>query len=384
MRIGIVINKAWNIYNFRMGLVKDLLSKGHQVVAIAPDDIYSSYLVSEGCEFIDVKMDNKGANPLTDMKLAYKLYQAYKAAKLDAVLHYTVKPNIYGTVAAKLLGIKIINNVTGLGTIFLRPNKLSSKVAIQLYKFAFKFPETVFFQNGDDRALFVDKNIVKSKITVLLPGSGVDLEKFKPAPFKRNERFTFLLIARLLFDKGIMEYAEAIRILRAEGINAKFQILGNIETDAGLGVTLKTVKAWEEEGLIEYLGSVKDVRPVIEEADCVLLPSYREGTPRTLLEAGALAKPLIATDVPGCRETIIDGLNGFLCKVKDAVDLAAKMKAMILLSNEKLQEMGNNSRLYIEERFDQNIVIDKYYDALHLSRETLVKEGAKKMINTYL
>jgi glycosyltransferase involved in cell wall biosynthesis len=364
MKIGIVINASWNIYNFRTGLIQSFIKSNHEVVAIAPADGYSERLKDLGCKFVAVDVDSKGSNPFNDLALVWKLYTIYQREELDVVLHYTIKPNIYGSLAAKLAGIPCINNVTGLGTVFIRHN-LTAKIAHHLYRWAFNFPETVFFQNEDDRRLFVEKKLVRPEITDVLPGSGVDLTRFAPSEFKKNDVFTFLVISRVLYDKGILEYIEAIRRLRAQGVRAKFQLLGKIETERGLGVPREQISEWVREGLIEYLGTVSDVIPVIERADCVILPSYREGTPRTLLEAASLGKPIIATDVPGCRDTVEHGFNGFLCKVKDPQDLADKMRQIMHLSDHKLRQMGSNSRQLAVERFDQNIVIGKYERALY-------------------
>ncbi len=371
MRIGIVINSSWNIYNFRMSLIKSFLSQGHTVVAIAPDDGYGRRLQDIGCEFRELDVESKGANPLKDLLLVYNLYEIYKETKLDIVLHYTVKPNIYGTIAAKMLGIAAINNVTGLGTLFIRQN-FTSKVGKALYRFAFQFPQCVFFQNEDDRQLFIEENLVNSHITDTLPGSGINVSEFKPESFKTNNVFTFLMIARVLYDKGILEYIEAIRLLKAQNIAVRCQLLGKIEAFGGLGIPHAEVQSWVDEGLIEYLGTVEDVKPIINEADCVLLPSYREGVPRTLIEAASLGKPIIATNVPGCRETVRDNFNGFLCNVKDPKDLADKMKVMMAVEKSILQKMGINSRLLAVEKFDVGLVIKKYDHAIS---KTMVKQN---------
>lgn len=386
MRIGIVINSAWNIYNFRKGLVQSLIKDGHSLIAIAPHDEFVANLEDLGCEFMDLEMENKGTNPLTDLKLIWTLYKTYKKAKLDIVLHFTIKPNIYGTLAAKILNITSINNVTGLGTVFIRQN-FTSKIAHFLYKIAFYFPKKVFFQNKDDKQLFLDFGLVKEEITGLVAGSGVDTKHFiskkkeKTLVIAENEAefedlneelqieekpFVFLLIARLLYDKGILEYIEAVRILRVKYPKVQFQILGKIDADKGLGISKEIVTMWQKEGLITYLGKVNDVRYLIENADCVVLPSYREGTPRTLLEAASMSKPLIATDVAGCREVVVDGVNGLLCLPKNAQDLANKMQLLLLSSKERLAEMGNASREIALTKFDQSLVIKKYYEAMNL------------------
>jgi glycosyltransferase involved in cell wall biosynthesis len=311
-------------------------------------------------------MDNKGSNPIKDLLLLKNLYKAYRKLGVDVVLHFTIKPNIYGTIAATLAGIPCVSNITGLGTVFIRDN-MTSKIAKLMYKVALRYPKVVFFQNPDDRQLFLDQKLVKKEITDILPGSGINLKRFVPKPkeaFTRNKPFKFLMIARLLYDKGIIEFIEAIQIVKKTGLEVRFQLLGKIEDVASLGVSKAQVDGWQKQGIVDYLGTTTDVRPFIDNADCVVLPSYREGTPRTLLEAAALAKPLIATDVPGCREVVIDQYNGFTCKVKNAQDLAEKMIAMASASKENLAEMGENSRQLVEEKFDENIVIDKYFQAI--------------------
>ena len=368
MRIGISINSAWNIYNFRKGLIKGLQQAGHQVIAIAPHDSYASKLKNLGCEFIPIEMSNKGTNPLQDIALAVKLGSIYRKANLDAVLQFTIKPNIYGSLAAAFMSfftrktkLPVINNVTGLGTVFIREKSLSSKIAKILYRFSFRYPTTVFFQNPDDKKVFVRNGLVPPAIVDTLPGSGINLQEFTPTQATDSSKaFTFLMISRLIYDKGIVEYIDAIRKLKQKHSNIKFQLLGPLDTQAGLGIPEETVKAWEAEGLVEVLGRQDDVKPFIEKADCIVLPSYREGTPRTLIEAASMAKPIVTTDVPGCRETVEHGFNGFLCKVKDAEDLAAKMEDILDLSPTALATMGNNSRKFAESKFDEQIIVRKY------------------------
>lgn len=376
MRIAIVLNTSWNIYNFRFGLVKALLAEGHEVVAIAPEDKYSASLVELGCEFYPVKMQNKGSNPFKDLGYMWQLYRIYRKSKPDVVLQFTIKPNIYGTLAAFPLRKLIINNVCGLGTVFLHDN-FTAKIARSLYRLSFLLPNRVFFQNEDDLHLFVEKKLIKEHITALLPGSGVPLEKFQPSPFQRNEQFTFLMVSRLLYDKGVCEYIDAIRLLRKEGKQATFQILGAIEPDANLGVPEADVAAWVKEGLIEYLGTTDNVAQYIKNADCVVLPSYREGTPRSLLEAASMAKPLVATNIAGCRQTIDEKINGFLCEVKDAPSLAEALQKMLELSPEALKLMGQASREKMEREFDEKIVIDKYLRIIR-SYDILRKRQAHK------
>lgn len=297
MKIAIVLNTSWNIYNFRMGLIRSFLSKGYEVYAIAPRDKYSALLENEGCKYVEVEMDSRGANPMKDLGLIVELYGIYKKIAPDVVLHFTIKPNIYGTIAAKMLKIPAINNVCGLGTIFLN-NNVTSRIAILMYKIAFKFPKNIFFQNEEDLNLFVEKKLASPAICRLIPGSGIDLEKFRPASKKQGKKFTFLMVARLIHDKGVVEYVEAVKRLKAKGMNADFKIIGAKDPLHKRGIPLNLLEEWTNKKIIDYLGVAEDIRLPMEDADCVVLPSYREGAPRTLLEAASLAKPIVATDVP--------------------------------------------------------------------------------------
>lgn len=365
MKIAIVLNTSWNIYNFRSGLVRSFLEQGHDVYAISPIDHYTEKVRALGCHHIPVRMDSRGANPVKDLLLVAELYRIYKKIRPDIVLHYTIKPNIYGTLATAALGIPSVNNVCGLGTMFLKDN-LVSRVAILLYRLAFLFPKRVFFQNEDDLQLFLSKKMVKQQLCDLVPGSGIDLEKFAPQGDTGNHTFTFLLISRLIYDKGILEYIEAVEKLRNKGINARFQLLGAVDEKHKRGIPKKLIDDWANRRIVDYLGTTEDVIPYLREADCVVLPSYREGTPKTLLEAASLGKPLVATDVPGCRSVVDDGFNGFLCEARNSDDLAEKLEKMYRLEEETRQQMGINSRQKIENTFDEKFVIRKYHEVIQV------------------
>lgn len=364
MKIAVVLNTSWNIYNFRKGLINSLIDKGNEVITIAPKDKFTYKLMDMGCRHIPVKMDSRGANPVRDFLLILELYWIYKKIKPDVILHYTIKPNIYGTIAASWLGIPVINNVCGLGTMFLKDN-LVSRVAILMYRISFRFPKKIFFQNNDDRKLFLKRRIVSKKVCDLLPGSGINTNDFSPVNNSRKRQpFTFLLISRLIYDKGILEYIEAIDQLKREGVDANFQLLGQMDAKHKRGIPETDIQEWIEKNQVEYLGTTEDVRSFIQNADCVVLPSYREGTPKTLLEAASMAKPIVATNVPGCNSVVKDGENGFLCNVKDSKDLAVKMKGMLNLTDSERVKMGKNSREYILDNFDESIVINKYLESI--------------------
>ena len=342
-----------------MGLIKALQDQGHQVIAIAPEDEYSQFLQDAHCEYHKVRMDSRGANPIKDFALIFELLLIYKRVKPDIILHYTIKPNIYGTIAASLLGLPVINIVCGLGTIFLNDN-LVSKVAGLLYKVAFRFPKKVFFQNNEDLKLFAERKLINPKIGEVIPGSGIDVDHFAPHKFKRNKRFTFLLISRLIHDKGIVEYITAIKKMQGEGINARFQLLGAKDVEHKRGIEEGIIDGWIANNTVEYLGSTDDVRPFINSADCIVLPSYREGTPRTLLEEASSDKPIVDTDVPGGNNVVKNEFNGLLCKLKDADDLALKMTQMMELDSTQVEQFGLNGRQKILNEFGEEKVIRSY------------------------
>lgn len=364
MKVAIVLNTSWNIYNFRLNLIQSLQEQGHEILTIAPIDGYTPLLEERGCKHIHLKMDSRGANPLKDVALIFELYSIYRKIKPDVILHYTIKPNVYGTLAAALLRIPVVNNVCGLGTVFLKNGPLAI-VAKLLYRLSFRFARKVFFQNPDDLKLFLDKNLVQKQAVDLIPGSGIDLKRFAPVNYQRNSPFTFLLISRLITDKGILEYVEAVKKLKAEGLQARFQVLGAMDPEHKRGINKELIQSWINSGTIEYLGTTDDVRHFIQQADCVVLPSYREGTPRTLLEAASSSKPIIATDVPGCNQVVEHEVNGLLCKLKDADDLANQMRTLAGLDDNTLQTFGSNGRKKMEAEFDESIVINKYLQAIH-------------------
>jgi glycosyltransferase involved in cell wall biosynthesis len=362
----ISINSCWNIQNFRRGLVKGLQDAGYRVIALAPHDEYSSVLSELHVQHVPIDMDAKGISPLRDGKLLLDYYRTLRHLRPSVYLSYTAKPNIYGSLASAALGIPSIANVSGLGSVFIEERWLAVLLR-KLYRLAFRRSFMVFFQNPADRDLLVQDGVVQPDRTGLLPGSGIDLRQFQAKSEKvrhPGDPFTFILIARLLWDKGVREYVDAARMVKAELTSARFQMLGFLDAANRTAVRASDVQQWVDEGLIEYLGVADDVRPHIEAADCVVLPSYREGLPRVLLEAGAMAKPVIATDVPGCHHVVDDGINGFLCKVRDASSLSAQMVKIANLSSESKASMGQAARRKVALAFDEQIAIDRYMQAI--------------------
>lgn len=366
MKAVISINTSWNIFNFRAGLISALQKEGVEVVALAPTDGYSPALERLGCRHVPLPMDNMGTNPVRDLGLFIRYLLALRKEKPDVYLSWTIKPNVYGSLAAHTLGIPVINNVSGLGTTFIHQGWLTRLVRV-FYRTAFLRSQTVFFQNSEDYRLFTETGLVRPAQGGILPGSGVNIASFTiqpPVQRSLNEGPVFLLVARLLWDKGIAEFVEAARQVRRTIPQARFQLLGFLDVENRTAVPGTTVENWEREGIIEYLGHTDDVRPYMRDSDCVVLPSYREGAPRSLLEAAAMGRPLIATDTTGCRDIVENGVNGWLCKVKDASDLAERMLAFASLPLEERRQMGHNSRLLVETKFDEAIVIRSYIEEI--------------------
>jgi len=363
MKVIIVNNTTWNVKNFRKGLVLSLIDRGDKVVVVTPKDKYVGEVLDFGCEHFNINLDNKGVNPVNDLYLLFQYLRIFYRERPNVILAYTAKPNIYGSIAASFYSIPIVNNISGLGTAFIR-GELLGKIVSLLYKFSLRKSECVFFQNNDDKDLFLKKNLVTKNQVDILPGSGVNLEYYQPSNLnivnRNQDEFVFLLIARLIWDKGIQEYVDAARLIKKSNLNVRFQILGFLDVDNQTAVLRSDVDLWVEEGIIEYLGDVDDVRLFIKHSDCVVLPSYREGLPKTLLEASAMGKPIITTNVEGCREVVDDGINGYLCNVRDADDLAKKMKIILSMDYKDVVKMGLEGRKKMEIKFDEKIVIDKY------------------------
>ncbi len=358
-------NGAWNLFNFRRPLIEALRADGWRVIALAPDDGFADEVRSLGAEFVPIAIDSSGTSPIRDGRLFLGYWRALGKLRPNAFLGFTAKPNIYGSLAASWLGIRTINNISGLGTAFMRRGLLNWLVS-RLYRIALRRSARIFFQNPHDLRLFVDTGLARADQAELIPGSGIDLERFEPAEraSARGRPFRFLFVGRLLRDKGLAEYSEAARSLRLRRPDVECAILGFAGSDNRTAVPIDEVERWQREGHVTYLGDTQDVRPFLAECDCVVLPSYREGLPRSLLEAAAMARPMVATDVPGCREVVRHGDNGFLCEVRSAPALAAAMEAILELEPEDRERMGRRARAMVETEYDQALVVSAYMKAL--------------------
>ncbi len=361
--IVLSINTSWNLVNFRRNLIQRLQREGFEVVALSPTDAHVPALMALGVRHIPVVIDSKGLSPVRDLALAVAYWRILQKLRPVAFLGWTIKPNVYGSLAAHALGIPVINNISGLGTTFIKIS-LVTRIVTTLYRAALARSATVFFQNRHDRDLFVEQRLVDEARTALLPGSGIDLAQFVPVTDTRKGPFVFLMVARLLRDKGVVEFVEAARIVRRSHPDVQFHLLGATDVENRTAIPRDVLTQWEDEGAVRHLGEATDVRPHLAAASAVVLPSYREGMPRSLLEAAAMAKPLIATDVPGCTEIARAGDNAFLCTVRDAQSLADAMLAMLALTPEKRAHMGERSRQVAEAEFDVGIVEARYVDAI--------------------
>jgi glycosyltransferase involved in cell wall biosynthesis len=365
VKIVATVNAAWNLVNFRMGVLRALTARGDEVVAVAPEDAASRATLEEaGIRLVALPMDSAGLSPARDLALLAGFRRVLGRERPAAMLGYTIKPNVYGSIAARSLGIPTLNNISGLGTGFMREGMLN-RIVRGLYRVGLGGAHTVFFQNGDDLAQFKSLRLVRSNQAVLLPGSGIDLERFAPAPPGDPGRpLRFLLVARMLWDKGVGEYVEAARIVRREHPHVRFGLLGGIGAENRTAIPKATVDAWVREGVVDHYPAVADVRGPMADADVIVLPSYREGTSRVLLEASALARPTITTDVPGCRDVVEDGVGGLLARVKDAGSLADAMRRMITFSPAERHRMGQAARARVERDYAEQRVIDIYLDRI--------------------
>jgi glycosyltransferase involved in cell wall biosynthesis len=361
--VVIAPNSDWNIVTFRQGLIRGIQAAGYDPVVLAPSDPAVERRMQQlGVDRVRVDIERSGMNPLADLRLLLQYRRLLKELAPAAFLGFTIKPNIYGSIAARLTGVPAIANVSGLGTVFLKSGLLE-RLVVPMYRYALGRADRVFFQNPDDRQLFVRKKIVRPEQARLVPGSGIDVDLYAPSALPDGPP-TFLLIARVLGDKGVREFVEAARSLRGELHGARFQLLGPFGVDNRTSISRAELDRWVARGDIEYLGSTDDVRPFIAEATAVVLPSYREGLPRSLLEGAAMARPLIATDVPGCRQLVEDGVTGFLCAARDSASLAEAMKKLARLSPQERRRMGEAARAMVEQRYSEEFVVRAYLDAL--------------------
>ncbi len=368
-KIVISSNTCWSIFNFRLELAR-FFEKSHQVEIIAPKDLYSDKLRDMGFIVHEIDMASSSIAPFQDIATLLAYWKLLNKIKPDYYFGFTAKPNIYGGFIAGLIGCKVINNIAGLGRTFSRSGLLQSVMQL-LYRIGLSQSQHVFFQNKDDLTLFLESGLLNNIHYSVLPGSGVDINRFtckqtipRDARDSASPSFVFLFSARLLLEKGIREYISAASQLKAIYPHCTFQVLGK---HGGTAAELPKVELDEacRNGTIEYLGTTDNVVAVLHNADCFILPSYyREGVPRSLLEAGSCGLPLITTDSVGCRETVIDGVNGYLISPRSSVALFDAMKKIVELDMRERHEMGLASRNYMVSHFSEALIFEQYQHVL--------------------
>lgn len=364
LRIAVVANTSWYLYNFRLNLIRELSADGHVLIAVGGDGEYATRLRAEGIEHREVAFNGAGTHPLHEIRTMAALRRTFANEHIELVLSYTPKGNIYSALA--LLGRQgsLVMNVSGLGEAFAR-NDVVAMVVRSLYRVSLHRASWVFFQNEEDRSLFLAGRLIDTSKSSRVPGSGVDLAAFEPPAVDRStgaiDSPLFLMVARLLWDKGVGDFVDAARQVKVNHPKARFRLLGSLVPNHRGGVPEATLRQWVDSGVVEYAGAVHDVRPQLAEADCVVLPSvYREGVPRSLLEAAAMARPVITTDSVGCRDAVEDEVTGFLCRPRDPADVAKQMLRLLAMPSAARHRMGEAGRLKMEREFSEALVIEAY------------------------
>ncbi|MDT9331570.1 glycosyltransferase family 4 protein [Clostridium perfringens] len=353
MKVLIIANSSSGLYQFRKDLIKELVKKGNEVQIITPNDGFISELEILGGNLNIFNINRRGKNIISELKLMIKYRKFIVKYKPKKVITYTIKPNVYCGLITRFLGTDFYPNITGLGTAFQEDN-LFKKFIIFIYRISFKKADKVFFENKSNRELFIKEGISDDKNSICLNGAGVNLDEFEFSALPPFETVNFIFVGRIMKEKGINELFEAIKIIKAKYKKTRFIILGGLEENYE-----EYIDNMKNEGLLDYYGEVKDVRTYIKCSHCILLPSYHEGMSNALLEGAAMGRPLITSNIPGCKEAVRNNKSGFLHRVKDSKDLANKIEKFILLSNEEKIAFGKESRKIVEEKFDKKKVIDK-------------------------
>lgn len=357
-KVLILVNHDVVIYNFRKELVERLLKDKYEVYISSPYGERIDDLVAMGCKHIESKIARHGTNVLEELKLLHNYKKTIKEIKPDGVLSYTIKPNIYGGMACRMLKVPYIANITGLGTA-VENKGLMQNITTILYRIAFKKINCLIFQNTENRQFFIDKNIALDKHR-LVPGSGVNLEYFNVLDYPSNETIEFAFISRIMKEKGIDQYIEAAQLIRNKYPNTKFHICGFCEE-----AYEDKLKALQEKGIVIYHGMQRDVRIILQKTHCTIHPTYYpEGMSNVLLESSACGRPIITTNRSGCRETVDDGVNGFVVEQQNSKDLIEKIEEFLKLSYEEKKQMGLAGRKKVEKEFDRQIVVGAYMDEI--------------------
>ncbi len=356
-RILFLVNHDIVIYNFRLELVEHLLKDGHEVWISSPYGERIDDLKALGCHYIEADISRHGMNPVTELKLLNYYKKIIKEIKPDMVFSYTIKPNIYGAMACKRLQVPCVANITGLGAA-VENGGLSQILSVILYKMAFPKIQKVFFQNEENRQFFIDKKIALGKHG-MLPGSGVNLTRYAPIEYPGEDTIEFAFIARIMKEKGIDNYLAAARYIHMKYPNTVFHVCGFCESEY-----TGTIQEYIDDGSVVYHGMVRDIKPVLNQIHAVILPSYHEGMSNTLLEAAASGRPILTSNVHGCKETIDEGISGFSFEVKNTNALIACIEKFIELPYSVKCQMGKNGRKKMEKEFDRQVVVNTYLKEL--------------------
>lgn len=350
-RILIIANSSGGLYNFRRELIEELVKENDIFVSVPLTNSVDE-LKQLGIELIDTHVDRRGINPICDISLLLKYSSLIKTIKPDLVITYTIKPNIYGAIASRFRHVDYVANITGLGTAFQKKGLLKLAVTT-LYKIALKKARTVFFENSENRDYFVNNGLIRGQQGCLLNGAGVNLDRYEYYPYPQSyDQFSFLFMGRVMKEKGLNELFEAMKKLTEEGYSCVLNVLGSYEENYK-----DAIEDHSNEGWLRYYGYQDDVIPFIRDANCFVLPSWHEGMANTNLECASVGRPIITSNIPGCKEAVIDGVSGYLCEAKNAQSLYEKMKAMIDLPNEIRETMGKAGRKHMEDVFDKRAVV---------------------------
>lgn len=362
--VAVVANSVHNLLHFRGGLVRALVGAGYRVVTLAPPDPASGELTRLGTTFVPLPaLHRRSRNPVRELRLLRQLYRAYRRQRVDAALHFTIKPVVYGSLAARLAGARNLSTLTGLGYSFLN-GRLPRLLAGGLYRLALRWADRVFFHNPDDRDLFVTHGVVTAARARVVGGSGVDLGRFAVAPFGETVPGRFLFVGRLLIDKGIREFVAAAQMARTQVPGLSFDVVGTPDPGNPATVGEGELRAWRQRGDVAFHGAQADVRPFLRRAAVVVLPSYREGCPRVLLEALATGRPVVGCDVPGSRQLALPERTGWRVPARDPVALAAALVAAARTPHDELAALGRNGRALVAARFSEERVVADYLAAL--------------------
>lgn len=357
-RVLFLVNHDVVIYNFRRELVERLLNDEHEVIISSPYGERIELLRAMGCRYVEVQLDRHGKNPLKEVKLLLYYKKLIAEIKPDMIFSYTIKPNLYGAIAARINRVPIVANITGLGTAVEGKGILQSAMVL-FYKAAFGKVQTVFVQNTENQQYFIDNKITVDKLK-LLPGSGVNLERFHVLDYPKKDTIEFVFISRIMKEKGIDQYLDAAKYIREKYPQTRFHICGFCEE-----AYEQILKNLEEKGIIKYHGLIMDVREVLKDTHCTVHPTYYpEGLSNVLLESSASGRPIITTDRSGCREVIDDGINGYKIPQQDSQALIDAIEKFIALSNEEREVMGLAGRRKVEAEFDRQIVVEAYIKEL--------------------